>query len=203
MDKMDMMKAYELFEYCKKAVVNLGRGFEIKKEESTSNYFWFSAETKNGLDGIPPLIWHNDASSISNGRIEMCFDFSQNKAWLNYLLPGFGEGILYNSRIGVDSNGNPVFKNPLNMIGLNKLKSDWNTAHRAPWLNWVVRKGFGDRPEHYLEFAMCGSWVFDEQDAPEDFENWLKEIFDNLGSADFVSLVKELQSKYQIPGQTL
>ncbi len=205
MDKMDMMKAYELFEYCKKAVVNLGRGFEIKKEESTSNAFWFSAETKNGLDGAPArTCYFVGETFVSNGKIEMIFDFSENHIIFNYLFPGFGGGALYNSKIGVDSNGDPVFKNPLNMIGLNKLKSDWEAEHIWPWLHWQAGKeGFSDGPVRYLEFFMNCGWDFNENDTFDAFKDELTKIFDNMGSNDFLKLVQEIQNKYQVPEQFL
>ncbi len=202
MDKMDMMKAYEMFESCKKAVVNLGRGYEVKQEQSTSNDFWFMAETKNGLDGAPAMTCRYDERIVSNGRIEMTFDFSKNIINFNYFFPGFGDDALFNSKIGADSNGNPVFKNPLNMIGLNKLKSDWEAAHTPPWLNWRAVKGV-DGHGCYLDFWMNCVWNFNDNDALELFKNELKALYDNMGSADFTNLAKELQTKYQVTEQFL
>ena len=90
------------------------------------------------------------------------------------------------------------------MIGLSKLKSDWEAEHVPPFLWWQAGKaGFSDGPERYLEFAMGCCWDFNKNDTFDVFKDELTKIFDNMGSADFLKLAQELQSKYQVPEQFL
>lgn len=196
---MNIFEAYELSEWTKSFFKGLIKDFRIINEKADENQIVFWFESENGGDGLP--ITEGPTGGIYRGEYYIGFKVDKNTIYFRYRPSGSNAGILANSYIGVDGNGDAIFSNPKNMFDLMKIKKEWNDDFRNKEL------AFDYFPtEHYshnfLIFEFFVSWDFNKNDIVDIFKEELPKSMNTILSEEMKDMLKKL-SIFRVPGEKL